>query len=75
MMPVLAEIVHRCSRWLVLRWHSSWCAHVSVRRADAWSEMERDAGGLLQANKQRFPSGMKALGDYIHSKGATVLPC
>merc|ERR1711871_985880 len=27
--------------------------------------------GALQPEPSRFPSGMKALGDYIHSKGAT----
>jgi len=30
---------------------------------------ERDAEGHMQADPIRFPSGMKALGDYIHSKG------
>ncbi len=29
----------------------------------------RDRNGNLQANPQRFPSGMKALGDYIHARG------
>jgi alpha-galactosidase len=27
--------------------------------------------GELQPNSDRFPSGLKALGDYMHSKGAT----
>ncbi|CAG2164960.1 unnamed protein product [Oppiella nova] len=36
---------------------------------DCWSEMERDVDNRLVANKQRFPSGMKALADYVHSKG------
>lgn len=36
---------------------------------DGWSEMERDAEGRLVADRKKFPSGMKALGDYIHSKG------
>ncbi|MDQ6788974.1 MAG: glycoside hydrolase family 27 protein [Acidobacteriota bacterium] len=35
---------------------------------DCW-QGERDASGFIQPNAQRFPSGMKALGDYIHSKG------
>jgi len=30
---------------------------------------ERDSLGFIQANKKRFPSGIKALADYIHSKG------
>jgi alpha-galactosidase len=35
---------------------------------DCW-QVERDAQGNIVADPQRFPSGMKALGDYIHSKG------
>ncbi len=35
---------------------------------DCWHG-ERDANGFIQPNKENFPSGMKALGDYIHSKG------
>ena len=35
---------------------------------DCWHG-ERDAQGLIRPNAQRFPSGMKALGDYIHAKG------
>ena len=36
---------------------------------DCWSELERDENGRLVADKNKFPSGMKALADYIHSKG------
>lgn len=36
---------------------------------DCWMNPERDEDGNLQANPETFPSGMKALGDYIHSKG------
>jgi len=35
---------------------------------DCW-QVSRDADGNIVADAQRFPSGMKALGDYIHSKG------
>lgn len=35
---------------------------------DCWHG-ERDAQGFIQPNKEHFPSGMKALGDYVHSKG------
>ena len=35
---------------------------------DCWHG-ERDAKGFIQPSKEHFPSGMKALGDYIHSKG------
>lgn len=37
--------------------------------ADGWSEMERDGEGRLVGDRARFPSGMAALGKYIHSKG------
>jgi len=35
---------------------------------DCW-QVDRDAQGTLIADPAKFPSGMKALGDYIHSKG------
>src|ERR1700688_2104315 len=35
---------------------------------DCW-QVSRDADGNIVPDAQRFPSGMKALGDYIHSKG------
>jgi alpha-galactosidase len=35
---------------------------------DCWHG-ERDANGFITEDKTRFPSGLKALGDYIHSKG------
>ncbi|HXQ82183.1 MAG TPA: glycoside hydrolase family 27 protein [Opitutaceae bacterium] len=36
---------------------------------DCWSKKERDADGGLVADPVKFPYGMKALGDYLHSKG------
>ncbi len=36
---------------------------------DTWSKMARDAQGNLVADPVKFPSGMKALADYLHSKG------
>ncbi len=36
---------------------------------DAWLAKDRDSEGNLLADPQKFPSGMKALGDYLHSKG------
>ncbi|HEX6177246.1 MAG TPA: glycoside hydrolase family 27 protein [Thermoanaerobaculia bacterium] len=35
---------------------------------DCWHG-ERDAEGFIHPDPKRFPSGMKALADYIHSKG------
>ena len=35
---------------------------------DCW-QGERDSQGFIQPDPARFPSGMKALADYVHSKG------
>jgi alpha-galactosidase len=43
--------------------------YVYVVVDDCWSKKERDADGNLVADPVKFPSGMKALGDYLHSKG------
>jgi hypothetical protein len=40
-----------------------------VNLDDCWQAATRDEHGKLQPDSVRFPSGMKALGDYIHSKG------
>jgi alpha-galactosidase len=36
---------------------------------DGWEAMERDSNGNIIPDPEKFPSGMKALGDYLHSKG------
>jgi alpha-galactosidase len=36
---------------------------------DCWFDPQRDAQGNLRAHPTKFPSGMKALGDHIHSLG------
>ena len=36
---------------------------------DCWSFRTRDSAGRLMADPERFPSGIRALADYIHSKG------
>ncbi|XP_042013413.1 alpha-galactosidase 3-like [Salvia splendens] len=36
---------------------------------DCWSEMARDSKGQLVPDEKTFPSGIKALADYVHSKG------
>lgn len=35
---------------------------------DCW-QVDRDENGNIVADKERFPSGIKALADYVHSKG------
>lgn len=36
---------------------------------DCWAEMERGADGRLVPDPKKFPHGMKAVADYVHSKG------
>jgi alpha-galactosidase len=36
---------------------------------DCWFNPNRDAQGNLQGDPTRFPSGMRALGDYLHARG------
>ncbi|MFI6780192.1 glycoside hydrolase family 27 protein [Micromonospora sp. NPDC050276] len=36
---------------------------------DCWFNPNRDSSGNIQGDPTRFPSGMKALGDYIHARG------
>jgi alpha-galactosidase len=43
--------------------------YVYVVLDDCWMTRERDANGQLVADPQKFPSGMKALGDYLHGLG------
>jgi alpha-galactosidase len=42
--------------------------YVYVNIDDCW-QGERDADGFIQPDPKRFPSGMKALGDYLHERG------
>ena len=42
--------------------------YVYVNLDDCWHG-ERDANGMIQPDPQRFPSGMRALGDYLHDRG------
>jgi len=39
-----------------------------VNMDDCW-QISRDAAGNIVADPQKFPSGIKALADYVHSKG------
>ncbi|MFJ4682611.1 glycoside hydrolase family 27 protein [Streptomyces sp. NPDC088789] len=40
-----------------------------VNLDDCWQAQERDSSGNLAPDPVRFPNGMKALADYVHSKG------
>ena len=36
---------------------------------DCWAELKRDENHRLVPSKEKFPNGMKAVADYVHSKG------
>ena len=36
---------------------------------DCWSLRDRDESGRLVPDPEKFPCGMKAVADYVHSKG------
>ncbi|KAK2971362.1 hypothetical protein RJ640_030328 [Escallonia rubra] len=40
-----------------------------VNLDDCWAELNRDSKGNLVPKASTFPSGIKALADYVHSKG------
>lgn len=43
--------------------------YVYVNIDDCWMSMDRDITGRLQADSERFPSGIKHLADYMHTRG------
>ncbi|XP_025087731.1 alpha-N-acetylgalactosaminidase-like [Pomacea canaliculata] len=43
--------------------------YVYVNIDDCWPEKQRDEQGRLVGDKVRFPSGMKALADFMHERG------
>ncbi|MGK9369615.1 glycoside hydrolase family 27 protein [Melioribacter sp. Ez-97] len=45
--------------------------YLYVNLDDCWHG-ERDSLGFIHPDPERFPSGMKALADYIHSKGLKI---
>lgn len=45
------------------------CGYEYLVIDDCWSLKERDAEGKLVADPAKFPNGMKAVADYVHSKG------
>ena len=43
-----------------------------VNLDDCWALPQRDANGNLQPDLTRFPHGIKAVADYVHSKGLKI---
>ena len=43
--------------------------YIYLNLDDNWMDTKRDAQGNLQNNPKTFPSGMKAIADYVHAKG------
>ncbi|KAH6802226.1 Melibiase family protein [Perilla frutescens var. frutescens] len=46
--------------------------YVYVNIDDCWSELARDSEGNVAPDSKAFPSGIKALADYVHSKGLKI---
>nr|CAI5822228.1 unnamed protein product [Callosobruchus analis] len=40
---------------------------------DCWSSKERNSNGRLEADPQRFPSGIKNLSDYVSSLRCIII--
>jgi len=38
---------------------------------DCWADLQRNASGFLQGERDHFPNGMKPVIDFVHSKGLT----
>jgi alpha-galactosidase len=45
--------------------------YLYINLDDCWHG-QRDANGFIHEDADRFPSGMKALADYVHSKGLKI---
>ncbi|KAI9092532.1 hypothetical protein K1719_027660 [Acacia pycnantha] len=43
-----------------------------VNLDDCWAELDRDSEGNMVPKASKFPSGIKALADYVHSKGLKI---
>lgn len=43
--------------------------YVYLTLDDCWADWQRDNQGDLHADPERFPSGIKALADYLHQRG------
>ena len=48
------------------------CGYKYVNIDDCWQASSRDANGKLQCDKVNFPSGIKALAEYVNSKGVKL---
>ncbi|KAK3003577.1 hypothetical protein RJ639_019983 [Escallonia herrerae] len=47
---------------------------VSSNADDCWSTLRRDSKGQLVPDPETFPSGIRALADYVHGKGLKLGP-
>lgn len=46
--------------------------YIYVNIDDCWSSMQRSSKGQLVPDPKTFPSGIKALADYVHGKGLKI---
>lgn len=62
------EVVRQTADAMVAKGYRD-AGYTLVSVDDCWMSLERDSSGRLQPDPQKFPSGMKALGDYLHERG------
>ena len=75
--PSCAEDPENCISERLVRQHAEIMARPEWRGAgyeylnsdDCWENWSRSPGGKLAPNSTRFPHGMRALADYVHSLG------
>mmetsp|Transcript_29962 Transcript_29962/g.95861 ORF Transcript_29962/g.95861 Transcript_29962/m.95861 type:complete len:438 (+) Transcript_29962:56-1369(+) len=75
--PSCAEDPENCISERLVRQHAEIMARPEWRGAgyeylnidDCWENWRRSPGGKLTPNSTRFPHGMRALADYVHSLG------
>ncbi|XP_077131293.1 alpha-N-acetylgalactosaminidase isoform X1 [Ranitomeya variabilis] len=62
------ELIKRIADKMV---DSGWrdLGYVYISIDDCWTLKQRDSSGRLQPDPKRFPSGIKALADYLHARG------
>lgn len=66
-MGINEKLIHKIADFMV-RSGMRDAGYIYLNLDDGW-QVSRDKNGVIQPDPKEFPTGMKALGDYIHSKG------
>ena len=68
-LTILIAALEQCCSQLAQCLHPT---RISPAAADGWSELNRGQDGKILASKERFPSGIQHVADYVHSKGTPL---